>query len=204
MDEKKKYSVKELAEILGCSITAVQKKITADVNNPDIKRYRNRYEAVIKDGKTVILLTDDELENEKRSSKGFKNINQNAAQGDDNVIDAEYTAENRQTQDLMIDKVLTFTDGYIKRYEELQQRYYNLLNEKDKQVKLLTDSKQFSDNKLYEEQAKSLELTEKNKALETDNTLLKNKNAFLKRLLYAAGGVILIAVTLFLTVFKTV
>lgn len=187
---------------MGCSITAVQKKISADVNNPDLKRYRNRYDAVIDDGKTVILLTDEELENEKRLSKGFKNVNQNAAETSENVIDAEYTAENQRRQEEMIDKVLEFTTGYIERYETLQKRYYDLLNEKEKQVKLLTDNKMHSDNKLYEEQAKSLELAEKNKALETDNTLLKHKNTFLKCLLYAAAGVILIIIILFLTVFK--
>ena len=64
MSEKKSYSIKELATILGCSVTAVQKKITVDDNDPNIKRYKKRFEVVIKDGKTVILLTDTELEEE--------------------------------------------------------------------------------------------------------------------------------------------
>lgn len=202
MSEKKMYSVKELAEILGCSITAVQKKITADVNNGNIKRYRNRYEAVINDGKTVILLDDEELENEKRLSKGFKNVNQNAASNDEDVIDAEYTAGNQQAQAEMIDKILTFTDGYIKRYEELQQRYYNLLSEKERQVKLLTDNIQNYDTKLYAEQAKSLELTKKNEMLETDNITLQNRNTFLQRLLYISGIVIMFIIICFITFIK--
>ena len=66
MEEKKSYSVKELASILGCSVTAVQKKITQDENNPDLRRYKKRFDVVIKDGRTVILLSDSDIEEEKR------------------------------------------------------------------------------------------------------------------------------------------
>ena len=68
----RKYSVKELATILGCSLTAVNKKIKADENNPNIKRYRNQYETVVENNTTYILLDDEALEDEKRKSKGFK------------------------------------------------------------------------------------------------------------------------------------
>ena len=62
MNEKKMYSVKELSSILGCSVTAVNKKIISDPDNPNIKRYRNRYDVVIDEGKTVILLSDEDIE----------------------------------------------------------------------------------------------------------------------------------------------
>ena len=39
---KKKYSIKELSTILGCSVTAVSKKLKVDPDNPVIKRYKQQ------------------------------------------------------------------------------------------------------------------------------------------------------------------
>lgn len=196
MSEKKKYSVKELSMILGCSVTAVQKKIFIDENNPNIKRYRNRYDVVIEDGKSIILLTDKELEQEKRSSKGFKNVQNNVEESfknvnetSENVIDVNYTSENTIKNEYVIDKIFEFTNSYIERYETLQKSYYNLLNEKDKQVKLLTDSENKTQKEFYEISAKCKTLEEKNKHL--------------TRLIYVVICVLIFIITLYFFILKT-
>ena len=185
MNEQKKYSVKELASILGCSLTAVNKKILPDPNNPEIKRYRQRFNVVIEDGKTLILLTDAELEEEKRLSKGFKNVSSNVSETSENVIDVDYTAESQTNKEDMVDKILNFTNVYLQRYETLQTRYYNLLNESNNQIKLLTDSESKTQKEFYEISARCKELEEKNKML--------------KRYVIIAATLLIIFITLFIT-----
>ena len=172
MEEKKGYSIKEVASILGCSITAVQKKITNDENNPDLKRYKKRYDVVIRDGKTVILLSDEELEEEKRLSKGFNNVKSNVYETYENVIDVEPEPVNQTNQEFVIDKILDFTNGYMQRYETLQKTYYDELQKKDQQIYMLTVSENNKENetlakdaKIKEFEAKSKELSKKNKVL---------------------------------------
>lgn len=196
MTAKKMYSVKELADILGCSATAVNKKISADPDNPSIKRYRNHYDAVINDGKTVILLSDEELEQEKRLSKGFKNVQNNVNETPENVIDAEFEPETPALKDDTVDKILKFADGYIERYETLQKRYYDLLNEKDKQVKLLTDSEHETQKKYYETEAKNKELLAKAEKFQEEITALK-------RYLIISGAVIIVITALHFIVIRT-
>ncbi len=190
MSDKRKYSVKELSTILGCSVTAVQKKIFTDENNPNKKRYRNRYDVVMDDGKSVILLADEELEEEKRLSKGFKNVQQNVNEHfknvnetSENVIDVDFTQDYNIKSENVIDKIFEFTKSYIERYETLQKQYYNLLNEKDKQVKLLTDSENKTQKEFYEISAKCKTLEEKNKHL--------------TRLIYVVIGVLIFVITLY-------
>lgn len=197
MNEKKKYSVKELSTILGCSVTAVQKKIFMDENNQNIKRYRNRYDVVVDDGKSVILLTDEELEKEKRLSKGFKNVQNNVEETyknvnetSENVIDVDYTSENTIKNEYVFDKIFEFTNSYIERYETLQKSYYNLLNEKDKQVKLLTDSENKTQKEYYEISAKC--------------KTLEDRNKHLTRLIYVITVVLIFLTTLLILVLKPV
>lgn len=165
MEEKKSYSVKELASILGCSVTAVQKKITTDENNPEIKRYKKRFDVVVKDGKTVILLSDAELEQEKRLSKGFNNVNTTNNETFENVIDVEPEPQKQVNQDVIIDKILDFTNVHIQRYETLQKTFYNELQQKDKQILLLTTSENNKQSEYLEAQAKAKELEKRNKLL---------------------------------------
>lgn len=165
MNEVKRYSVKELATILGCSVTAVQKKIKTDENNPEIKRYKNRYNTVISDGKLFILLTDTDLEEEKRLSRGFNNVVKNVADEEENVVNVEFTAENQATKEDVIDKIINFTNGYIQRYETLQKTYYADMQQKDKQIYLLTTSENNKQAEYLETQAKSKELEKRNKLL---------------------------------------
>lgn len=164
---QKKYTVKELASILGCSVTAVNKKIKADENNPDIKRYRNRYETVVENNVTYILLDDAALEDEKNKSKGFKNgfgnvsiTGLNESETSD-IIDV--TPEVRQEKS---DKILEFTERYIERFSTLQETFYNEMREKDKQIYLLTTSETQKQEKYFETEAQ-------NKQLKAQNNVLK-------------------------------
>ncbi len=164
---KKKYTVKELASILGCSVTAVNKKIKADENNPDIKRYRNRYATVVENNVTYILLDDEALEDEKNKSKGFKNGFGNVLNTGLNepeipdVIDV--TPEVKQEKS---DKILEFTERYIERFSTLQETFYNEMREKDKQIYLLTTSETQKQEKYFETEAQ-------NKQLKAQNNVLK-------------------------------
>lgn len=164
---QKKYTVKELASILGCSVTAVNKKIKADENNPDIKRYRNRYETVVENNVTYILLDDEALEDEKNKSKGFKN-------GFGNVLNTGLNEpETPDVIDVMpevkqekSDKILEFTERYIERFSTLQETFYNEMREKDKQIYLLTTSETQKQEKYFETEAQ-------NKQLKAQNNVLK-------------------------------
>jgi len=165
MSEKKSYSIKELATILGCSVTAVQKKITVDDNDQNIKRYKKRFDVVIKDGKTVILLTDTELEEEKRLSKGFNNVNTTEFIPFENVIKPEKEPSLQENTEVIIDKIFDFTKEHIQRYETLQKTYYNELQQRDKQILLLTTSENQKQAEYLETKAKTLELEKKNRLL---------------------------------------
>lgn len=164
---QKKYTVKELASILGCSVTAVNKKIKADENNPDIKRYRNRYETVVENNVTYILLDDEALEDEKNKSKGFKNGFGNVSitgLNDSETSDIiDVTPEVRQEKS---DKILEFTERYIERFSTLQETFYNEMREKDKQIYLLTTSETQKQEKYFETEAQ-------NKQLKAQNNVLK-------------------------------
>ena len=165
MSELKEYSIKELASILGCSLTAVQKKIKPDANNPEIKRYKQRFNTFIKDGKTYIQLTDEELEQEKSLSKGFNNVLNNVSEEPETVIHNGYKAENSENKEETIDKILNFTNGYIQRYETLQKTFYEEMQNKDRQIYLLTTSENSKQAEYLEAQAKQKELEKKNKVL---------------------------------------
>lgn len=164
---QKKYTVKELASILGCSVTAVNKKIKADENNPDIKRYRNRYETVVENNVTYILLDDEALEDEKNKSKGFKNgygngLNTGLSESETpDIIDVAPEVKQEKS-----DKILEFTERYIERFSTLQETFYNEMREKDKQIYLLTTSETQKQEKYFETEAQ-------NKQLKAQNNVLK-------------------------------
>lgn len=161
-----KYTVKELATILGCSVTAVNKKIKPDTNNPEIKRYRNRYGTVVENNVTYILLDDAALEDEKNRSKGFNS-------GYINVTKTvEDTPETHSTIDITpinqsenTDKIFEFTERYIERFSTLQETFYNEMREKDKQIYLLTTSETQKQEKYFETEARNKQLKAQNKVL---------------------------------------
>lgn len=162
-----KYTVKELATILGCSVTAVNKKIKPDTNNPEIKRYRNRYGTVVENNVTYILLDDVALEDEKNKSKGFKNgygnvLNTGLNESETpDIIDVAPEVKQEKS-----DKILEFTERYIERFSTLQETFYNEMREKDKQIYLLTTSETQKQEKYFETEAQ-------NKQLKAQNNVLK-------------------------------
>lgn len=165
---RKEYLINDLAAILGCSRTAIVKKIAED-KETGIKRYKNRYDVVMYKGQLAILLDDEDLENEKSMSRGFKNVarnHSNTATNDD-VIDIEPIQQENNAE-----TVLNFTERYIKELKTFQETTYNELknlsetkNNLEKQVLLLEDS-QRRENQEY--QKTRLE----NVALKRHNTIL--------------------------------
>ena len=169
----KKYSVKELAEILGCSVTAVNKKIKQDDNNPEIKRYRNRYKTVVEENTTYILLDDEALEDEKRKSKGFKagftNVSNNVSSEyeTNDYIDVEPVLQNNNQ-----DRLLEFTERYINDFTTLQKTFYNEMRQKDQQIYLLTTSENQKQAEYLETQAQNKQLIKQNNVLKTILTVI--------------------------------
>lgn len=152
------YSYDELAIILGCTRTAIAKKVKPDELNPSVERYKNRYNVVIHDGKKCIVIDDEGLEEEKSKSKGFKNVAQNVA------VSAETQAtkgKNDISNEIKSETVSDVTERYIDKFVTLQQHLYNQIHDRDKQILLLTvDEKQKQDAYL-QTQAENSELREK-------------------------------------------
>ena len=159
---KKEYTINQLASILGCSRTAIVKKIKSDENNPVIKRYRGRYEVVSTNEGMAILLDDIELEHEKRNSKGVNNVSNNTGYmaKDSDVIDIEPVKET-QTSNVYME----FTNRYIEQFTTFQKEMYNELKERDNQILLLTTSEKTKEQEYLRTQAE-------NKTLKNRNTIL--------------------------------
>lgn len=159
---KKEYTIKELQSIFGCSRTAIVKKIKEDVNNPGVKRYKDRYEVVTSNGQMAIIFDDEDLEHEKRLSKGMAQVSSNGynTAENDNIIDIEPNVTNSKE-----DKLLDFTKRYIEDYTTLQKTFYDEMRERDKQILLLTTSE---NNK----QTEYLQTIAENKTLKKRNTVL--------------------------------
>ena len=154
----REYSYDELAGILGCSRTAIAKKIKPDENNPGVERYKNRFEVVIKDGKKCILLDDADLEEEKLKSRGFKNVannSYNTPQNED-AIDVETVYQDKGQGTL-----LEFTERYIDKFTTLQETMYNELRNRDNQILLLTPSEKSKQEEYFRTEAENKTLKEK-------------------------------------------
>ena len=180
---KKEYTIKELQSILGCSRTAIVKKIKTDERNTDIKRYKDRYEVTQKDGQMAIIFDDAELEEEKRLSKGFNTVSSNGyntTQNEDIIEIEPDIKENKQ------DEILNFTERYIERYTTLQETMYNELKERDKQILLLATS----ENAKEQEYLKTV----------AENKTLKQRNTLLMVILGVAVTVLICVITYCITV----
>lgn len=179
---KREYSVQELADILGCSRPAIAKKIKVVDSVTGTKRYKNRFEVVTNEGKMFILLDDNELEEEKRLSKGFSNVSNNGYETpkNDDIIDVE--VEKIQSQQ---NQVFEFTERYIERFATLQKDFYNELQQRDKQILLLTTSENSSKNEIYQVKA--------------ENTTLKKRNFIITLLLTVVTTLLLVTIIGFVT-----
>ena len=185
---RKEYLINDLAEILGCSRTAIAKKIAED-KETGIKRYKNRYDVVMYKGQLAILLDDEDLENEKNMSRGFKNVARNHSNTvtNDDVIDIEPIQQENNAE-----TVLNFTERYIKELKTFQETTYNELrnlsetkNNLEKQVLLLEDS-----------QKRGIEEFQKTRA---ENVTLKRRNTMLT----VALGVVITLLMCFITFYIT-
>lgn len=159
---KKEYTIKELQSILGCSRTAISKKIKSDNDNTGVKRYKERYEVRMRDGQIVILFDDAELEEEKRLSKGFNTVSRNGVNTPENEDIIEIEPENKESKE---DKILNFTERYIERFTTLQETFYNELKERDNKILLLTTSENAKEQEY-------LRTVAENKTLKIRNTVL--------------------------------
>lgn len=134
--EKKNYTIQQLADILGVSVAAIRKKIKPDENNPDIKRYKKRYQVVFgtyEDREVMqISLTDIELEEEKRLSGINKikhssennvirtcesNVTETVESSNNEVIDIPYTKSDKDNTELIINLTERYNNE-LKTYAE--------------------------------------------------------------------------------------
>lgn len=160
---KREYTINELASILGCSRTAIVKKIKPDESNPVIKRYRNRYEVVNTPQGMAIILDDIDLEHEKRASKGVNNVLNNTG---DTVQNSDFIDIEPVKETTLNSNVLNFTERYIEQFTTFQKEMYNELKERDNQILLLTTSENHK-------QEEYLRTVAENKTLKGRNTMLK-------------------------------
>ncbi len=178
---EKEYSYDELADILGCTRTAVSKKVTPDPENPSIERYRKRYNVVLKDGKKCIVLDDKALEIEKKLSKGLKNVSKKGVKTSE-TQDAEEVKPVSQTQKDKTD--ITVTERYMDKFLIMQQHLYNQIHDRDKQILLLS---------VNEKQKESTYIQ-----TETENKKIKQKYNEIEKKYKIAKMVIYSFITLFL------
>lgn len=159
---KREYTINELASILGCSRTAIVKKIKPDENNPVIKRYRGRYEVVNTPQGMAILLDDIDLEHEKRMSKGVSNVSNDTGDKveNDNIIDIEPEKETSNNETL-----IEFTNRYIEQFTTFQKEMYNELKQRDNQILLLTTSEKTKEQEYLKTQAENKALKLRNRVL---------------------------------------
>lgn len=185
---RKEYLINDLAAILGCSRTAIAKKIAED-KETGIKRYKNRYDVVMYKGQLAILLDDEDLENEKSMSRGFKNVARNHSNtvANDDVIDIEPIQQENNAE-----TVLNFTERYIKELKTFQETTYNELknlsetkNNLEKQVLLLEDS-----------QKRGIEEFQKTRA---ENVTLKRRNTILTVILSVVITLLMCFITFYIT-----
>ena len=159
----KKYRISQLAEILQVTEPAIRKKIKTEGNT---KLYRNRFEIVSEfvDGKQIsfILMSDEDLEQEKQLAKRNKNkfYQQNVMQNDiENVEDTEYIdvlPEKLDKETVSENSYITFTKLYMERMENIYKEVieaHKQVNEKDKQIYLLEDLSKREKQDMFELQA---------------------------------------------------
>lgn len=156
---KRRFTIQELADILGCSRVAISKKIKVVDGETGTKRYKNVYDVVSDSGVMQILLTDEELEKEKRLSKGFNNVSSSGydTHKNEDIIDIEPMEQQKHN-----DKLLEFTERYINDFKTLQETMYNELRNRDNQINLLTTSEKTKEKEYLQALAENKTLKERN------------------------------------------
>lgn len=165
---RKEYTIKELTEILGCSRTAIVKKIVTD-DNTGVRRYKNRYEVVSYNGQMAIIFDDFELEQEKKLSRGMGSVTNNGynTSKNDDVIDVEPIVNESNKNELY-----EFTERYMQQFvtfqETTNETILNLERQKmamENQIKLIEDHQ-------LQEKAEQTKTIEENKKLKKSNKVL--------------------------------
>lgn len=151
------YSYDELASILGCTRTAIAKKVKPDEHNPSIERYKNRYKVVLNEGKKCIMIDDEGLEEEKAKSRGFKNVSQNGIETHETqaIIDVQPVQPQQK-----LETVSDVTERYMNKFLTLQQHLYNQIQDRDKQILLLTVDEEKKKDAYLQTQAENNQLKE--------------------------------------------
>lgn len=167
---EKVYSYDELASILGCSRTAIAKKVKPDENNPSVERYKNRFEVVINDGKKCILIDDEALEEEKLKSKGFKNVVNNSSNTSEMQSESNKQVKEDESK---AEKSLDVTERYMEKFLMMQQHLYNQLHDRDKQILLLSVNEKQKEEAFIRTQAENSELTEKYNVMQKKYNIAK-------------------------------
>lgn len=167
---EKVYSYDELASILGCSRTAIAKKVKPDENNPSVERYKNRFEVVINDGKKCILIDDEALEEEKLKSKGFKNVVNNSSNTSEMQSESNKQVKEDESK---AEKSLDVTEHYMDKFLMMQQHLYNQLHDRDKQILLLSVNEKQKEEVFIRTQAENSELTEKYNVMQKKYNIAK-------------------------------
>lgn len=184
------YTITELADILGCSRTAIVKKIEDNGDGTGAKRYKKRYDIVMKEGKQAIAISDEDLEKEKHLSQGLKNVNYNGDNIDktDDFIDIEPIR-----QDNTVNELYNFTERYINEFREYQERTNNvILNLEKEKVTYQNQIMLLEDNKIKE----SAEV----KKIECENVTLKRNNRLLTYIVGLLITVLVVIATVTITV----
>ncbi len=165
------YSYDELANVLGCTRTAIAKKVKPDEHNPSIERYKNRYKVVLNEGKKCILIDDEGLEEEKAKSRGFKNVSQNSIETPETqtIIDA------RPVQPLQNGETVSdVTERYMEKFLTLQQHLYNQIQDRDKQILLLTVDEEKKKDAYLQTQAENNQLKEQYNVIQQKYNIAMN------------------------------
>lgn len=184
------YTITEFADILGCSRTAIVKKIYDNGDETGNKRYKRRYDIVMKDGKQAISISDEDLEQEKRMSQGANNVSNNSDNIDqiDDFIDVEPIHQQNT-----INELYNFTERYINEFREYQERTNNvIINLEKEKVSFQNQIFLLEDNKLKE----NAEI----KKIECENVTLKRNNRFLTYIVGLLITVLVVIATVAITV----
>ena len=168
---EKMYSYDELAGILGCTRTAIAKKVKPDENNPSVERYKNRYRVVLHEGKKCIVIDDTGLEEEKNKSKGFKNVLQKP-----NITPEKQTIKGIETENTEVNSETAFdvTERYIDKFATLYKEFNDEIMKRDRQILLLTVDEKTKQDTYLQTQAEYKTLKEKYNVLEKKCNVIMN------------------------------
>lgn len=165
---RKEYTIKELTEILGCSRTAIVKKIVTD-DNTGVRRYKNRYNVVSYNGQMAIIFEDFELEQEKKLSRGMGSVNNNGynTSKNEDVIDVDPIVNESNKNELY-----EFTERYMQQFVTFQETTNaTILNLERQKLAMENQIKLIEDHKL-QEKAEQTKTIEENKKLKKSNRVL--------------------------------